>query len=377
MSFKTSSFIKDFNIPFVEKRRYWIVRTSGGQHYTDFISHNYIAIGWDYVTLKKFNSSDSQTIRKIIETNERINPSVDNDFDFDNGEDACGSEAAKITSIYTKLKRFIREFATGDVVLVPGRNSQQISIGIIASECYEDPDYVSNYLEDDPDTELSLCPFVKRRKINWVKHIPRNQMDMYLLKAFSSHHSISNIDDAANFVNRNIFDIYTTEDTFHSIIHARHPDGMSFSDLKTLVNSLDGALQEVSRCAGIDYEPDQLDVKLNIHSPGLIEISVAAMGIAIAISIVLFAISHYRHGGNIELSFNKSKDEGLSFKLKSESTGTSAFKIQEQVVDTDCIERLARLQETIQVEYPNLDYPSNVIPMRRNTSESAAQDNGS
>ena len=368
LNFKNSSLVEDFNIPFVEKRRYWIVRTSGGQHYTDFTLHNYIAIGWDYMTLKRFENGNEETLRKVIETHERINPSSDDDYDFDNGEDACGSEAAQITSIYTKLKRFIREFSIGDVVLVPSRNSQQISIGIIKSSCYENPEYVSQYLEENPDTEISLCPFSKRRDVEWIKHIPRSKMDMYLLKAFSSHHSISKVDDAENFINRNIFNIYATEDQFHTIIHANHPDGMSFSNLKSLVDSLDEAMQEVSKCAGIEYNPDNLDVKLNIHSPGLIEISTSILEISAAISIVLFSINHFRHGGKFSFTIDTKAGNGFSCRLESENKGSCEYKIQEQHVDIESIERLAKLKDTIKIEYPNV--PIEDISQENNNTSS-------
>ena len=48
-----SDILSLFNVPKIEERNYWLVRTDGGNYFEDFTRNNYIAIGWDYLTLER------------------------------------------------------------------------------------------------------------------------------------------------------------------------------------------------------------------------------------------------------------------------------------------------------------------------------------
>lgn len=152
-----NDFISKTNITRVEDRNYWLVRTNGGNNYQDFALHDYIAIGWDYITLNALNTKTHEELRKIIEiqsknkTNRYADDELD-DSDDDEGDIVIKSDSSDestskmptgtITGIINKLDGFVNSIKIDDIVLIPSKSYQKISIGIVRGNVYEDPDYV-------------------------------------------------------------------------------------------------------------------------------------------------------------------------------------------------------------------------------------------
>lgn len=308
------------NFPEVKKRNYWLVRTDSGAHYDDFATNSYIAIGWDYITREMFERMGEHEIKAIIQTQERLSPTKEDDEDFSSDRSLAG----RVTAIYNKLHRFICEFREGDVVLIPSKNTSRVSIGIITGPVEENPNYVADYLCANPTTELNLCPYKKRRSVRWIKGISKERIDVYLVKAFSSHHAISDINEYADYINRELYSIYRTDDSIHSIIRAGHPNGMSLNELKSLIDVLEATFQEASQATGIPYDASQFQIKLNIHSPGIIELvgEIAECGALLAVSML--ALNHAKNGG--KLKFSIKIGEKFDVSAEAESLGTEGRK---------------------------------------------------
>ncbi len=227
------------NIPSVSPdRHYWIIRTKGGQYYNDFVLHQYISIAWDYVTLNILNNENEDSIKRIIGMYTRTDK--DSYIDLDD-EETDGSAKGKVTSIYNKIHRFVFEIAKGDIVLIPSANSDLVTIAEVIGDTYETTNYVEMRLRDDPDSETIPCPYYKRRKINSLKTITKKEMDIYLLKGFSSQHALSNMDEYASFIDRTIYGIYSKGNDIHTTIHAGHPDGLTLKGLVNLSSLLEHA----------------------------------------------------------------------------------------------------------------------------------------
>lgn len=321
--------LEQCNFPEVQERKYWLVRTDSGVHYDDFVINNYIAIGWDYITKEMFERKTETDIKSIILSQERVSPTQKDDED-DLSERGI---AGRVTSVYNKLNRFICEFSEGDVVVIPSKNTERVSIGVITGPVKEDSNYVSNYLDKNPETEISLCPYKKRRAVNWVKNITKNQIDVYLIKAFSSHHAISDISEYADYINRELYSIYRTNDSIHSIIRAGHPCGMNLNELKSLIDLLEGTMQETAQATGIPYDPNKIQVKLNIHSPGIIEIVTALGAIGVLVAISMLTWNHVKNGGKLKVGL-KIGDK-IDFSAEAESPGIEGRKIEAQKLEYD------------------------------------------
>lgn len=337
-----------FGIPSVEEsRRYWLVRTNSGAYYRDFTQNGYIAIGWDYVTKEMVLGTPQEKLRAFIKVKEKQADSSNNSELLDLEEGKVGREG-KITTILNKLIRFVKELHVNDVVLIPSSNSDYISIGIIKSEILEDSTYVKNYLRENPTTDIDLCPYIKRREVEWLKTVPKSQMDIYLSKALGSHHAICNIDDYSSYVNRTIYDIYERDNRIHAIFHTKNEQGISLYELRNFFDSMSDLIDDTCATSGLSLTSKNIDVKLNIHSPGVIEIMSYAAGAAIVISSVIFALAHYRHGGKIDASAEYNNGN-FKLNISSESKGTLQYQL-----DKEKLERAKKVQQEANIAPPQI-----------------------
>lgn len=364
----SKEWLDELNIPVVKDRHYWFVRTTGGVHYEDFIMHDYIAIGWNYISISALLNKSEDTVKRLIETNEaaRVESTLDPEELVESGVDdnrEKGKSSVKkaVSLIYNKINRFVNEFREGDIVLIPSRNSDVISIGVLVGPVYEDTLYVQKYYQDNPMTDLCLCPFYKRRKVQWLKHIIKTDLDVFLARAISAQHSVSCVDEFANLINRSVYDIYATDNHLHTTIHAGHPDGLSFAELKTFVNGMDDGMAMIASAMGINYKPEEMDVKIMIHSPGLMEICALVAGSGIIVCALIFAINQYRHGGKTKLNFKiKFAGQELEFHAEHESEGTLSYQQEIKKLDIKKIEKLIEIQDKLGIEYPEVEIADNM-----------------
>lgn len=336
-------------IPSIEEsRNYWMVRTNSGDYYDDFNLHQYIAIAWDAITLSILNTQDPDKIKLIIESTEKATP-TNSDYD----DEADGTTKGKVTSIYNKLHRFVFEIREGDIVLIPNKNSEKILIAEVAGPVYEDSTYIERYLSDSPNTEILPCPYYKRRKIKGLKVISKSSMDIYLAKGFNCQHALSSLNEYSSFIDRTIYPIYTKGSETHSTIHAGHPNGLSLNELSLLINYLNDSIKDISNQCEIDYNADQIGVKLNIHSPGLIELIGYGVSAGIAISIVMFALNNLINGGDFKLSC-KREDSGLDFTIESQSDGLKGSSRKKKELDLKEKELYIQLVKDLDIKSPEI-----------------------
>lgn len=314
----------------VQERKYWLVRTDGGINYEDFTINNYIAIGWDYISVEAFKERSESDIKAIITRQEETAPTRDEDEE--EGEQAKGL-AGRVTSIYNKLNRFICEFSIGDIVIIPSRNTNRISIGVIDSEVEENPNYASEYIKENPETMIALCPYTKRRSVRWLRSITKESIDVYLVKAFSSHHAISDLSDYADYINRELYPIYTRNNNIHSIIRTGHKDGLTFGELKSLIDLFAETMDTVSVAVNTHYDINDVKVKLNINSPGVIEIIAALSGTGILVAMAMMAWNHVKSGGKLKI--NLKIKEAVEFSAETESLGIEGRRNEAKRIEAD------------------------------------------
>lgn len=344
--------LEKLNIPIIEERNYWLVRSNGGKYYHDFVLHDYIAIAWDYITLSIINEKSEAEVKKVIELTEE---SLTAKIEFTEEEISSGV----VTSIYNKLDRFINEFKVGDIVLVPSRNSDFISIGTITSNVFEDSSYINNYIKENPTTELNLCPYHKRREVDWIKEIPKEKLDIYLTKAFNSQHAISQLNEYSEFIDRNIYPIYAKGEELHSTIEAGHPNGLTLKELAELSSNLELSLIDLCMQAGVDYNEKDYNVKINIHSPGLMELIGYGAAAGITISILMFALNHLINGGTFKIGFKKDAiTKNTEFILESETKGIRGRELDFKEFDLKQQVELRKLAEDLEIKSPEFDNPN-------------------
>lgn len=318
-----------YHIPIVKNPNYWLVRTESGAYYTDFINNEFVAIGWDYIQLADIAKGSFKKLKEKIK----------------NHEDPKGTKKGSYGSAASKLLRFVTDIKEGDIILIPDICSRRIAIGQTTEDnVYEDKRFKEIHSEDLDQDEI--CPFVKRRKVKWITQIRKSDIDIYLFKLLNCHHAIYSANEYADYINRSIYPIYISGDKLYATFKAGHINGLSlneFVDLADFINRLTD---------GIDK--DSIDVKLNIHSPGLIEIAVLITSGGMTIAGIIFALNHLLNGGNTKIDF-KAKG-GFEFHAQSEGKGLLDKKLAHEKfeLDKEMKEQYLRLKESIQLEAPEI-----------------------
>lgn len=353
------------NIPVVSTdRHYWIIRTNSGDYYDDFILHQYISIAWDYVTIALLNNGSEEEIKRIISVYAKnTNESVD--LDDDETDD---TPKAKVTAIYNKIHRFVFEIAKGDIVLIPSQNSDLITIAEVTSDAYETQNYVEMYLKDNPNTEITPCPYYKRRKINVLKTIKKGEMDIYLAKGFNSQHALSNMDDYSTYIDRTIYGIYSKGNDVHATLHAGHPNGLTLKELVLLSTELEQTAASVAKQCDIPFDSSEIEVKLNIHSPGLIELIGLITGSGIILSLIIFSLNNLINGGNLSISFKRDHNTGdIDFSVNSKSSGLRGHDEKNQELELQKKTELIKLINELDIKSPEII--SSILSGQEITSE--------
>lgn len=349
----TTNLFDLYGVPSIESHRnYWFVRTNSGIFYDDFVFNDYIAIAWDQISVKLFKEGGEYLIRTMIEANEKALSSKSFSDEDDDEMDPSGGAKARITAIYNKLNRFINEMKPGDIVLIPSKNSDVIKVGTITSDVYEDPSYMENYLSENPGTELTICPYAKRRKVTWLKSISKTHRDIYLTRAINSQHALSQMNEYAPYIDRAIYPIYRKNNEVHSTLHAGHPNGMNLKELAQFSNTILSLVDDISDQCGISIADDDVQVKINIHSPGLIELIGLTAGGGIAVAIILFAVNHLINGGKFNLSFTKSPTGEVNFSIGSETPGIKGSEQNDRELDLKEKEMLITLIKDMDIKNP-------------------------
>lgn len=327
---------------------YWIIRTNGGEYYEDFVMHKYISISWDYVSLNTLYNKTDDEIKRLIDVYEQMSSNKTKDDDTE--EPSKG----KTTTILNKINRFVFEINKDDIILIPSKNSNRITIAKVTSDVYETEHYVETYLKENPETEIIPCPYRKRRKIKAIRTITKGQMDIYLTKGFSSQHALSNMDEYAPYINRTIYGVYSKDNQLHTTLHAGHPNGLNLKELVELSTYIEKASYALAEQCEIPFDSSQIKVKLNIHSPGLIELIGAMAGDGIVLSLLIFSINNILNGGKLNISFKKNAEGNLDFSVNSESSGIYGNSQKNKRIELTEKTQLLEIIDKLDVKTPEI-----------------------
>ena len=327
----------NFKIPEIQNRNYWLIRTETGKYYNDFAINDYVAIDWNYISIDIAKTEKIKTIRKLIEKHEEQ------------------IDKQQTTIILNKVNRFVNVIKENDIIIIPSENSESISIGIcLQNEAYEDKNYIENYKKDN-DTSIDLCPFYKRRKVKWLKNIKKANADIYLLQMLYSHHAIFNVNEYAPFINRCVYPAYIMNNELHYTFKAGNERGLSLKEWTSLFDFFNTSFEDYSDKFDIELDPDDIQIKANIHSPGYVEIIAIAGLSMLALGFLIFAINHFVCGGKTKILLKiDPENKHLDFSVNAESPGLLGRKLQFKSLELSQkqIDQVKILEEKVGIEMP-------------------------
>ncbi|WP_427071271.1 hypothetical protein [Lysinibacillus fusiformis] len=231
-----------------ESRDYWLVRTNSGEFYEEFSHGNYISIGWN----EFLNPSDF--------INEKASEQMKNRIEEYYPDKQAGR-------IYSQIRKFIFDIKVGDVVMIPSKDSEFVNFGIVTSELFQ------HRINGNEDT------FVKSKSIEWIKEVERDQLDPYLFKMMQAHQTVNNAEKYARYIDRTMYSLYSKGENSYLILPVKEESNIPAYDLTKFLNSLIETVMSINSIteeASMIYDLRDLDIKLNIQSPGFVELMSSA-----------------------------------------------------------------------------------------------------
>lgn len=328
----------EFVVDYITNRKYWFVRTNGGEYYDEYLRKGFIAVGFNWIidaSLIKQAEKDNASKRALYE---KIKAEAAED----------DGKQIKPGLVVNQIKRFLLEMNPGDIVLIPSENSQYIAFGEITSD---------TYIINESELQENCCPFIKRRRVKWGKKLSRDSLDPYLFKAIYSHHVITDVSDSSSFINRSLSGMYVSGDKAHITFRVSTQEAVRLSDIQPLLYGFEEVAIAAHFPANIISEIEATELKINVQSPGPIEYIVTTVGLigflAITIAINMFRATSAakKNGGTLSL-----KILWLSYKCKINKPNNSSHDISTKDLDK-LIEKIANNPEALS----KLDKMANAI----------------
>lgn len=270
---------KLLDIPIINhERKYWLVRTESGIYFDDFYFNNYIALGWDKIENIKVLESMPEKDR-----NDRIV--------------ALYPDEKRPGAIYNQIYKFTYDMHAGDIVLIPSENSSEIAFGELVDDVIYP--YIESPLDTIEETSRPLCKYNRRRKVSWIKSVKRDSLDPYLYKLMCSHAAISDASPYSNYIDRTLKSVFIKDNLIHVIYDVTTTENIPAINMISFITSAVNTIDVFNNITGTNYNKNEIDLKLNVQSPGPVEFISYSAGIGIvfaSISLLFFGANF-----NIEL----------------------------------------------------------------------------
>ena len=245
------------SIPEIPKNcRFWMVRTNDGLFFNEFITNQFIAIGWNSIKQSTFPLSKSQRESLESDIKDKYKTSVPG-------------------LAINKCERFCSELKKGDIAVITGK--EQLAFAIIGNYYEENPEKFTEQLEIEANdkiheglyNEIKECPYCKRRKIDIISIInDREEINPYLYKAMLlNKHSLSSLNQYSDTILSSCYDIYFWRGTLSFSFKVQTKNNINAVALSNFICSFASLLKNV--------DEKNISVKTALHSPGDIVLQIS------------------------------------------------------------------------------------------------------
>lgn len=239
---------EEFSIPEINDGvNFWMIRSKSGYFYDEYVKLGFIALGWNYID--KSTVINSQTIEVL--------------------KDGIKNRYGDKRPMYAinKCKRFIEELQEGDYVIVPDMGSTKIAICKAGEYFEKEIDYKreTEIIRKIENREFEInqieCPYKKRRKIEVLLEVSTNRVGYNILKALTSYHGLSNMNDYANDILNCVYDCYSYKGDVIFALNVGKTEPIRPRELAKLMYGITGFFGSV-------VDEEILSTSLNLNSPG-------------------------------------------------------------------------------------------------------------
>lgn len=274
---------------------YWLVRTNSGKYFQDFRSNGYIGIGMNKVTLEDIEEGENlieklkQIIVKrypaILSTSDQVEPDNSTEFQPEMDLSQDGSTETEPTGSYTprqlssiasQLLKFGNDIQINDIVVCPSQSSDFYLVGKVSGKPY----FEKHPNKDDATNEAveyRYSGYTKRIPVNWISTFSKDDADAKLLKLSYLRHTINDINEYSDLINRAIFDAYVLDgDELHLTFKVEQEEQIQSRFLGGFLYNFGEAYYALSK--------DELISQINVQSKGPIHLIFKVLGAGMAVS---------------------------------------------------------------------------------------------
>lgn len=239
-----------------DNKRYWLIRTQSGTLYQTFIDNSYISIGHKEVTpylLSDHKMAYTQNPQIVLST---IKDKVKKTYE----ELGTPLDKRSISLISSQIAKFAYDVKQNDIIIIPSHNSNYISFGVVSSN-----DWIYDDFKNIGDSAIL------KKRVKWIKEIKRKHLDPYLYKMFTAHQAVNNVIEYAPIIERSLNDMFIIENKAHFVINIQSEEIVA-KDLFGFGAYLLDILDEISIKFNLGVSSTDLQVAINVNSPGKIDI---------------------------------------------------------------------------------------------------------
>ncbi|WP_315080000.1 hypothetical protein [uncultured Clostridium sp.] len=246
---------------FSENRNYWFVRTQKGTYYEDFLNDNFIGIEWDKISnIKEIKNSNEEDLK--VEVNKQY------------------PELERPGYVSAQIYKFCNSMKSGDIVLIPSKDSKWISFGEIVEDdiyLYEedqiDFQYLLDEFYDESDEVCDKTLLLKRRKIKWIKTVKRTELDPYLYSIIYSHNAIVDAKPYSIFIDRTLSRFYIKGNEAYYTYKVNKKQNIPYNDVLSFLNNNNKLIEYISsKSEKTKIDINDLVLKINVQSKGPIQL---------------------------------------------------------------------------------------------------------
>lgn len=328
--------INDYILKVTHDIHYWMVRTMGGEYYHEFVEEGFIAIGYNEISLKELNAINPED--RVAVNGLRIHVAE------------VYQDAPRPGHIVSQLLRFCKQIHTGDIIVLPGFSSYEVSLCRVSGEVYE---------EINAENTAGECTFAKRIPIDIVRTTTRLALPPKAQLMFGSRHPISNIDDYATYIDNSMMDFYEKGNEVHLVLHVEAEDDISVSTFYGLQN-----LFEVAKAFcdenHIAYKEDDVAIKVQMESPGLLHFISENLYVLCLIGLAI----QFINGGGLNIKYK----DIFSLNLSSEGLISKFSDFLDRKADRDLKRSIQHSLEKMKIETP-ADFKKAIEPLLEKINE--------
>lgn len=304
---------------------YWFTRANGGEFYDSFHIGNYIAIGWNNITLEDLEQLPEHSVKEKISE--------------------LYSNVKKPGSAYNQMMKFAYNIRIDDIVIVPSAAPNNLLVGKVISSPFTET-------SQNIESATNICDYNKRISVEWIGIIYNKDIDPSLYPLVYSGQTITDANEYKKYINRGLYDSYIEEETMSITFKVKEEEDVSAQAYNKFLSSM----LEMAETAA-DEDSEDVVIRTNVQSDGPLELLgdpnvMATIGMIKETVLILGGTGMLAYGlkrllrGGGEVSYNK--ETGFSAKIN----GDSEAKIKEAEADklkADA-ERIRMETETMKLE---------------------------